>query len=200
VKGDNDRVQKRRVYRREIVKKHLGKYQFWTIVISVGFCSCSRKADQSAPAPDSVSNRQSMLGSTNEPPQSVVVYTSVVTSNNEKINTAEVDVSHNEVGAAIPTWYYTTNGDERLKTFVNSREGQIISSKTVDEAGKLKWTDQFSYSSDFKKPVEMRRTKADGTIIQVLYNYSNDGKQTRMVVGSDGKVVPEDRVDTYLNE
>jgi hypothetical protein len=174
----------------------------WVFVISFTCFSCGEKSDKSTAAPDNPANPPTSSNSSNQSLQSIDVSPEVVkTVGSMHSSTGENTVVTSGGNAEpIQTWFYTTNGDERLKTLINSKNGHVISSRTFDEAGNLKWADQFSYSSDSKNPVEMRRTKPDGQVIQILYKYSADGKQTRIVIGTGGKVVSAEVQDAYLNK
>jgi hypothetical protein len=167
-------------------------------MLSLGCLSCRQNSDKSAPATDTSSTSNPVLDSTNQPSESTGV--AVVTSNANGVG-AETSGPTNDLNlAGTPTWFYTTNGNERLKTLITTKDGNTVSSKTFDEAGKLKWMDEFSYDSSNKNPVGMRRTKSDGTMFQVLYMYSASGQQTRIVIGPDGNKVPPENQDAYLNQ
>lgn len=95
-------------------------------------------------------------------------------------------------------WLYATNSGLKLNILATTNFGKIVSAKAVDGTGAVKWTENYSYDADSKKFVEMRRIKSDGTVIQVLYKYSGDGTQTRIVIGPDGNMVPPNEQEAFL--
>ncbi len=157
----------------------------WIVVVLLGCVSCSRKPESSG-----------------KEAENLVVTSSVPSaepnSNNEtQEQPASIQTTSNQLSPE--PWFYVTNGGQRFKTFVTRHDDLVVSSKTVDESGNLKWIDRFSYSTDSTNPIEMLRTKAGGKIIRVLFRY-DDGKQTKIMIGWDGEQVPAEKQDEYLNE
>jgi len=159
------------------------KCSYWILVVCFVCLSCSRKS-----------------GENNATGKSIISGENKAETNAGNAKENVVSTPNTIVAEAPQAWVYTTIGDSRFKTFNEITNNRVISSKTVDEAGKLKWTDQFSYSQDSKNLVEMRRIKPDGSIFQVRYSYSEDGHQTRIVIGPDGKQIPEESQDSFLNQ
>jgi hypothetical protein len=157
------------------------------LILTASFCccSCSEKSNDPGAKDTSVANSPSARSESNSPK----------TGENVLIST-----TNGKAADLSQAWFYTTNGNSIFKTFTEITNGQVISSKTVDDAGKLRWRDEFSYSQDSKSPIEMRRIKPDGKVFRVLYNYSADGHQTSMVIGPDGKPVPAESQDSVLAE
>jgi len=156
------------------------KYYPLVFILLLGCASCGEKGSHSSPA---ATDETIPPGA----PQAKAVENVSVNSNQP--TTPE-----------FKPWYYETNGNASLKIFANTNDGQIVSAKAVDEAGAVKWSDHYSYDANSQRLTEMRRTKSDGTIIQVFYQYSSDGKQTKVMIGPDGKVVPAEEQETILNQ
>jgi hypothetical protein len=175
----------RNVNREKAMKIDSMKHIILILAVSLCCFSCSEKSDNSGTKDGPAASSVGPGFETNSPKTGENVLISTT-------NGKSADLSQ--------AWFYTTNGNSRLQTFPVLKDRQVISSKTVAEAGKLKWMDQFSYNQDSKNLVEMRRTKADGRIFQVLYNYSNDGRRTKTVIGPDGRQVPAENQDSSLNE
>lgn len=97
---------------------------------------------------------------------------------------------------------YAADGSVKQKTvFETSPDGRILSARTLDSQGGLKWTEHYSYrNEDSTRPVEVRRTKPDGQIISVRFIYGPDGSKRRIVTKPDGSQVPESEQAAFLGE
>jgi hypothetical protein len=107
-----------------------------------------------------------------------------------------------EKGRPTETMVYATNGVLKQRTFFETAaDGRIMTARTVDAEGRPKWTEQYSYGqTGDRRPVELRRTKPDGQIIAVRFLYSPDGTQRKIVIGPDGKQIPEAEQAAFLEE
>lgn len=107
-----------------------------------------------------------------------------------------------EKGRAPETTVYATNGLLKHRTFsVTDAAGRILTARTVDSEGKPKWTEQYSYKeAGDRRPVEIRRSLADGRIVSVRFLRSPDGTERRIVTGPNGRQIPEAEQAAFLEE
>lgn len=107
-----------------------------------------------------------------------------------------------EKGRPTERVVYATNGAVKHRTvFVTAEDGRILSARTADAEGNLKWMEQYSYAATAdNRPVEMRRTKANGEVVTVRFVYAPDGAARKIVTGVDGKQIPEAEQPAFLEE
>jgi hypothetical protein len=107
----------------------------------------------------------------------------------------------NDKGRLSEKLVYATNGLLKHRTvFEAAEDGRILSSRTVDAEGNLKWMDQYSYATASNRPVEMRRTKTNGESITVRFVYSPDGTARKIMTGTDGKPIAQTEHAAFLEE
>jgi hypothetical protein len=157
----------------------------WIVVVLLGCSSCNRKPES--------------LGKEGENPAVTSSVTSVEPNSNNETQEQPVSPQTTSNQLSAEPWFYVTNSGQRFTVFVTRQNDLVVSSKTVDESGRLKWMDRFSYNTDSTNPIEMLRTKADGRMVRVLFQYK-DGKQTKIMIGTDGTQIPPEKQDEYLNE
>jgi len=174
----------------------------WVLILLVGCASCGqhKAVSDGAGAGTQPSNAPTNEISSGEVPNAAK--SNAPSGMPQLSDRGNASASPKSTSASEPQpWSYVTNGNITLKIFATTNGGRIISSKAVDETGTLKWTDSYSYDNagDSGKLIASRRTKPDGTMIQVYYQYSSDGKQRKIVIGPDGNRVPPAEEDAVLN-
>ena len=105
-------------------------------------------------------------------------------------------------GHPTETLIYGSDGSVKQKTvFETGPDGRIMSARTLDPQGGVKWIEQYSYQNeDSAQPIEIRRVKTDGQIISVRFIYARDGSKRRIVTRPDGTQVAEAEQAAFLAE
>jgi hypothetical protein len=96
-------------------------------------------------------------------------------------------------GRPMETILYTTNGAVQRRTFFETGDdGRILSARTVDAEGELKWTDKYTYEAGTnQRPIEVQRVKPNGEAVVVKFVYLPDGTERRIVIGPNGELIPD---------
>jgi hypothetical protein len=105
-------------------------------------------------------------------------------------------------GRPMETTVYATNGVVKRRTFFETTDdGRVLSARTVDKDGKLKWIDQYMYQTGTnQQPIEIQRVKPNGETVAVRFVYSPDGSERKIVIGPNGQPVPEAEQAEVLEE
>ena len=114
---------------------------------------------------------------------------------------AKVVAKTDETGKPTEKIFYNSDGSINHRTiFQTDPAGTIRSAKTLDGAGKIEWTETYTYDSSTNL-LETRRTMADANLILIRYRFLPDGRPSgRIVIGPDGKEIPPDQQKDCLGE
>jgi len=105
-------------------------------------------------------------------------------------------------GRLMETTVYAADGVVKQRTFFETAgDGRVLSARTVDADGKLKWTDKYTYGTGTnQRPTDLQRMKPNGEAVAVQFVYSPDGAARKIVIGPDGQPVSEAEQAAALEE